>query len=262
MPKAIIIHNKSVGAGFYRMALKWRHGAIRPGQFVMLRVTDSFDPLLRRPFGVFDVFQGNNGVELFYRVVGKGTSIMSGLMPGDSVDVLGPLGNGFPVPSAKQNLVMVAGGVGVAPFYLLAKNAIKKNISATLLYGARNSKEVKIAADFRRLGVKVKITTEDGSAGKKGFVTSLIESELTRNAVVYACGPIGMLKQVSRVSKDKGIKSYVSLERGMACGIGVCLGCAVRVSKCSGGTEIEKGYDMVCSDGPVFKSEVIEWEKL
>jgi len=262
MSKAVIIHNKGVGAGFYRMALKWRHGNVKPGQFVMLRITDSFDPLLRRPFGVFDVFQGNEGVEIFYRVVGKGTSIMSGLMPGDTVDVLGPLGNGFPVPSAKENLVMVAGGVGVAPFYLLAKNAIKKNISVTLLYGARNSKELKIAADFKKIGVKVKVSTEDGSIGKKGFVTSLLEEELKKGTVVYACGPIGMLKEVSRVSAEHGVKSYVSLERGMACGIGVCLGCAVLVSRCNGGIEINKGYDMVCSDGPVFKSEVIEWERL
>ena len=257
------------------MALKWKHGNVKPGQFVMLRVTDSFDPLLRRPFGVFDVLQGNGGVELFYKVVGKGTSIMSGLMPGDTVDVLGPLGNGFPMPSAKENLVMVAGGVGVAPFYLLAKNAIKKNVSVTLLYGARNSKELKIAADFKKIGVKVRLATEDGSIGKKGFVTSLLEEELKvpplykggaggikRNTVVYACGPIGMLKEASRVSKGKGVNCYVSLERGMACGIGVCLGCAVSVSKCSGGVEIEKGYKMVCSDGPVFKSEVIEWERL
>src|SRR3990170_7607351 len=192
----------------------------------MLRVTDSFDPLLRRPFGVYDALQSNSGVELFYRVVGKGTSIMSGLMPGDTVDVLGPLGNGFPMPSAKENLVMVAGGVGIAPFYLLAKNSIKKNIPVTLLYGARNSKELKIAADFKKIGVKVKVSTEDGSIGKKGFVTSLLEEELKvppfhkglgsrcrakrnamgsggikKNTVVYACGPIGMLKEVRRVSK-------------------------------------------------------------
>src|SRR3989304_4583770 len=143
MPKAVIIHNKGVGAGFYKMALKWKDGNVKHGQFVMLRVTDSFDPLLRRPFGVYDAVRGNGGVGVCQRGVGEGKSIMSGLMPGDTVDVLGPLGNGFPVPSAKENLVMVAGGVGVAPFYLLAKNAIKKNIPITLLYGARNSKKLK-----------------------------------------------------------------------------------------------------------------------
>ncbi|MFZ3072962.1 MAG: dihydroorotate dehydrogenase electron transfer subunit [Thermodesulfobacteriota bacterium] len=262
MPKAVIIHNKSAGGDFYKIALKWKHGVVKPGQFVMLRVTGSYDPLLRRPFGVYDVLQNNGGVEIFYKVVGKGTSIMSGLMPGDTVDVLGPLGNGFPMPSVKQNLVMVAGGAGIAPFYLLAKNAVKKNVKVTLLYGARNSKEVKIAADFKKLGVKVKVSTEDGSVGKKGFITSLLEAEFKENTAVYACGPIGMLKEVSRVSAEHGVKSYVSLERSMACGIGVCLGCAVLVSKCSKGVEIEKGYDMVCSDGPVFKSEVIEWERL
>src|SRR3989304_8779584 len=128
MPKAVIMHNKSAGGNFFKMALKWKHGVVKPGQFVMLRVTDSFDPLLRRPFGVYDALQGNSGVELFYRVVGKGTSIMSGLMPGDTVDVLGPLGNGFPMPSAKENLMMVSGGGGGGPVYLLAKNAIKKNV--------------------------------------------------------------------------------------------------------------------------------------
>ncbi|MBI5902816.1 MAG: dihydroorotate dehydrogenase electron transfer subunit, partial [Deltaproteobacteria bacterium] len=170
------------------------------------------------------------------------------------IDVLGPLGNGFPDPGRGKKAVMVAGGMGIVPMYMLAERLP----SSTFLFGARSAQEAVIADDFKGLGCRIKVSTEDGSVGKKGLVTALLKEELTPRSVIYACGPAGMLKAVSKIAHEAGVRSYVSLERSMACGIGVCLGCAVK-SKAHGARE-NRVYKMVCSDGPVFDSEDIDWE--
>lgn len=264
MKEAIILKNEALGAEFFLISLKWSGARkVRPGQFVMVRVTGGVDPLLRRPFSVYNVRGGT--VELLYKVVGKGTRILASLSPGDRVDLLGPLGKGFPVPSAafgeKGRLLMVAGGVGIAPFYHLAQNI---TCSALLIFGARTKKDTVAAAGFKNIGVKTIISTEDGSRGVKGLVTDILEREMRRGDIVYGCGPSPMLKAVASLTEAKGIRCLVSLERAMACGIGVCLGCAVKTSPHSPATVIkdDRSYHMVCSDGPVFDSRDVDWDLL
>lgn len=249
-----ILHNEEVAPGYFRLGLRWKSAGIRPGHFVMVRVSDGLDPLLRRPFGVYRVGQGT--VELLYAVVGKGTEILSRKMPGESVDLLGPLGNGFTLPAKGQRAVMVAGGMGIVPLYMLAK----KVKGSVMLFGARSAKEASVADDFKALDIKLRIATQDGSVGKKGLVTDLLQDEIRPGDVIYACGPAGMLKKIASIAAHAGVRCQVSLERSMACGIGVCLGCAV---KASGHKEASnRNYKMVCSEGPVFDSEDIDWERL
>jgi dihydroorotate dehydrogenase electron transfer subunit len=268
--KSEILYNDRVAGGYFRLGLACRFPEAKPGQFVMLRVSDGLDPLLRRPFGIYRTLgtfgralgaKGSpskmKGIELLYRVVGKGTAILSGRRPGETLGVLGPLGNGFPDPAEGSSVVLVAGGMGIAPLYLLAKRLG----AGTLLFGARSKAENVLLKDFRGLGLRIKTATEDGSAGIKGLVTGLLEDELTPESVVYACGPVGMLKAAAAISEKAGARCLVSLERSMACGIGVCLGCAVRTKEHRGEKE-SRFYKMVCSDGPVFQSEEVDWALL
>lgn len=256
-----ILYNEGVAPGYFRLGLRWKGTGIRPGHFVMVRVSDGLDPLLRRPFGVYrvgarDAAIAPGVVELLYAVVGKGTEILSRKMPGESVDLLGPLGNGFTLPAKGHRAVLVAGGMGIVPLYMLA-GKVKKTV---LLFGARSKKEASVADDFKGLGISIKIATDDGSVGKKGLVTELLQDELCPGDIIYACGPVGMLKKIASIAADAGVSCQVSLERSMACGIGVCLGCAV---KASGHKEASnRNYKMVCSEGPVFDSEDIDWERL
>lgn len=249
-----ILFNKEMSPGYFLLGLEWRPPAFKPGQFVMLRVSDGLDPLLRRPFGIYKAMAGGTGVELLYQVVGKGTRILSLKRPGESLGVLGPLGNGFPMPANGARVVMAAGGMGIVPLYPFA-HVINDGV---LLYGTRGSAEASVAGDFKKLKCRVRHATEDGTLGVKGYVTALLKDELTPGAVVYACGPAAMLKAVAAMSAFHGARCYVSLERSMACGIGVCLGCAVKGRPhANAGNRL---YKMVCSDGPVFDSDDIDWE--
>jgi len=249
-----IIYNKEAGPGYFLLGLDWRPPAFTAGQFVMLRVSDGLDPLLRRPFGIYRVMSGGGGVELLYQVVGKGTRILSLKRPGERLGVLGPLGNGFTMPAKGERVVMAAGGMGIVPLYPFA-NEVRGGV---LLYGTRDAAQASVAGDFKKLGCPVRHATEDGSLGIKGYVTALLKDELTPGAVVYACGPAGMLKAVAAMAAAHGVRCYVSLERSMACGIGVCLGCAIKGSAHAHAEN--KLYKMVCSDGPVFDSGDIDWE--
>ncbi|MBI5598883.1 MAG: dihydroorotate dehydrogenase electron transfer subunit [Deltaproteobacteria bacterium] len=258
-----ILYNERVSSRYFRLGLKWKTPAIAPGHFVMLRVSDGLDPLLRRPFGVYKVLNAKGKdrlrgdcIELIYQVVGKGTGILSGKTPGEKLSVLGPLGNGFPAPHPSQDIVMIAGGMGIVPLYLFA-STIKRG---ALLFGARGKAETLVAKDFKALGLKVKFATEDGSLGHKGYVTDLLRGVITPATTVYACGPAPMLKKAADISAKEGARCYVSLERAMACGIGVCLGCAVKAS--THNEKENRNYIMVCSDGPVFESRLIDWDRI
>lgn len=269
-----IIYNEALSEDHFVMGLNWNsgegsYGEVRAGQFIMLKVSADYDPLLRRPFGIYSHIRSEEAtgdvetVEIVYRVVGKGTAIMSRLMPGEEVDILGPLGNGFPELEVGQELVMVAGGIGIAPFKLLAA----RYPDSVLLFGAKDSAESIVVNDIKELGTRVKVITEDGSRGEKGLVTDLLASELNKRSVVYACGPLGMLKAVSTLSYENRVTSFVSLERTMACGMGACLGCAIKTKNSGQGLlEAEsvkfENFKMVCTDGPVFDSSLIDWDLL
>lgn len=266
-----ILYNENIVGGYFRLGISWKTPPITAGRFLMLRVTGSMDPLLRRPFCIYRVINGREkqggiegaGVEVMYRVVGRGTELLSRMRPGEYLDVLGPFGNGFPkVPMPDKRPVLVAGGIGIASFYMLSER-LKKGV---LLFGVRCAEDAAIARDFRKtkkISLDLRVSSEDGGIGEKGLVTGLLEKEIRQDSLVYACGPVQMLKGVAAIAAQKRVPCFVSLERSMACGIGVCLGCAVKTRprvKDEGGENANRLYKMVCSDGPVFSAYDIDWD--
>ena len=242
-----VLENREVRRGIYLLKLSSSLIAkeAKPGQFVHIRVSGTYEPLLRRPFSFHWVEGGD--FEVLYEVVGKGTQLLSQLKPGETLDLLGPLGNGFELDQVKSPLV-VAGGMGIAPILFLTEKLSERRPLA--LIGAATGERVLCQERMVSLGAKVEITTEDGSLGVKGIVTDLLNTNLMTDHSVFACGPTDMLRKVTEICHERRNPCQVCLEERMACGVGACLGCGVR-SK-------EGGYKMVCSDGPVFHaSEVI-----
>ncbi len=266
-----ILYNEEILLHYYKMGLLWSlPSTIEAGQFLMLRVSDGIDPFLRRPFGIYrtiSIERGSKklgGVEILYKVVGKGTGLMAGLRQGHKVDVLGPLGVGFPGFDGDGKLIMVAGGVGIVPFYLLAEGLANKDSRVQLLFGGRCKDDLPGLPDFENLGTEIKISTDNGELGVRGAVTELLEKEVSDDSTVYACGPKGMLKEVARIARERGVPCFVSLDKIMACGMGACLGCAIKVSgrKSQNTAQNLSPYKMVCKDGPVFDAEEIVWKEL
>jgi len=279
---AKITKNEKIGPGFYRMRIESSYLAknSKPGQFVEVRCAEDVEPLLRRPLGIHRVIQG--GVELLYEVVGKGTELLSRKKADEALDLIGPLGNGFDIPRGSGTAILVAGGNGVAPLLALAEElAYRKAGETHVLIGGKTKSHVLCEKEFTKLGCMVLVSTDDGSKGHKGLVTDMLreiviaipptfnsrrekqsqKSRLLRRrftpphndvTTIYACGPTGMLKAVSEMARSKRIPCQVSLEERMACGVGVCLGCPVKVRPLN-------GYKMACKDGPVFNAEEIEW---
>lgn len=225
-----------------------------PGQFVMLQINKGISPFLRRPFAIFN--QEKNFIEIGYRVIGEGTRLLSEKRKGEYVKILGPLGNGFKVSKDKESLI-IAGGIGIASVFYLARNLGRK---ATVLFGAKSKKELAFLEFIRKTSAGLSVATEDGSYGKRGFVTSMLNDDLLqRKDIIYACGPAGMLRIVAEFAEKHNIECQVSLEARMACGFGVCLGCVVPVK--NSGSE-EREYLRVCADGPVFDARAINWDLL
>jgi dihydroorotate dehydrogenase electron transfer subunit len=254
-----VVFNTEVKPGYFLMEIKAPAVArqARPGQFLTVRCGEVSSPLLRRPLG----FHRINGpaFRVLYEVVGKGTRFLSKLKPADKADVLGPLGNGFTIPDKPKDIVIVAGGIGVAPLFALAEKAVDSPQSIVhrkplVLLGARTKDDILCEREFRKLGCEVKISTDDGSQGHKGHVTDLLEDRLSslvsRPSSIYACGPEAMLKEVSAIARRRGAEAYASLEENIACGVGACLGCAI---------ETRSGYKLVCEDGPVFDLNEVVW---
>jgi dihydroorotate dehydrogenase electron transfer subunit len=231
--------------------------AARPGQFVMLRVSENRDPLLARPFGIAAVLSGKS-IEIYYRVAGRGTSLLTAAEPGSTLMMHGPLGNGFPMPGKDAVPVFVAGGSGFPPLLLFASRV---HCRPYLFLGARNREclpPANVIKTFKKCAEKVYTATENGSAGKQGLVTDLLASFMdsrrdNRPVEVYACGPRPMLAAVHKLAAEHSISCHVSMEERMACGVGACMGCSVAVK--SG------GYKRVCKEGPVFDSREIEWSE-
>jgi len=255
----IVIFNTEVKSGYFLMEIKAPAIArqAKPGQFLTIRCGDATSPLLRRPFGFHRI--NDSGFQVLYEVVGKGTRLLSELKPGNKVDTLGPLGNGFTIPDKPKDIIIVAGGIGVAPLVALAEKAVDSPRSIAhrkplVLLGARAKNGILCEREFKKLGCEVKVSTDDGSQGHKGRVTDLLEDFLStidyRLSTIYACGPKAMLKEVAAIARKRKVKAYASLEERIACGVGACLGCAI---------ETRSGYKLVCKDGPVFKLDEIIW---
>lgn len=223
----------------------------KPGQFYLIDVGSSYDPLLKRPFSFFR--KTPEGIQFLYVVRGKGTALMRALTQGEVIDIIGPLGSGYPMPKNAEVPLLVAGGIGIASIFSVAESLLKK---AHVFYGARDNNELLMFDELKTLTDKLTVSTEDGSVGTKGMIVNVVDDFLTHHSlimtryVLYSCGPKPMLEAISRIAKEKGLHGYVSVEENMACGVGACQGCAVKTTG---------GYKMVCSDGPVFSIEKIVW---
>ncbi len=261
-----ILSQKKVSSNTYHIVFNFPEVSAGPGQFISVLCDEG--NLLRRPFSIH--WQDTDKMELLYRVRGTGTQKLRAKKKGDSLDVMGPLGQGYRISDKNKAFILVAGGMGVASLLFLAKylKTLKRASGViTVLIGARMKDEIFCVDRFRQLGCKVKVATEDGSLGQKGMVTDLLNKLLASSishpaSVVYACGPRPMLKEVSRISRKFNISCQVSIEEHIACGVGACRGCAIRVK----GSKLEvqsvtplNTYKLVCKDGPVFNAGEILW---
>ncbi|MEK6528570.1 MAG: dihydroorotate dehydrogenase electron transfer subunit, partial [Nitrospirota bacterium] len=255
----------------------------KPGQFFMLSVNNRLDPLLKRPFSFHR--QRGQDFQLLYRTVGKATNVLKRKKPGDILEVVGPLGNGFPPVNKKMNPILIAGGLGVAPLVALAESIIQQSqiplsfgtsqsrpslskvgttrfrrecgdFKPIFFIGAKTKKELLCVNNLKSIGIMPIISTDDGTSGQKGLITDVLREFLTRHPspvtryCLYACGPKTMLKEISLTAKKYGIKGYMALEENMACGIGACLSCVVNT---------KDGFKRICKEGPVFPIEEIVW---
>lgn len=222
-----------------------------PGQFVHIRVSDSFEPLLRRPISIASIDGEMNEMTIIYRAEGRGTQLLSMKKEGDEVDVLGPLGNGFPVDATSpgETAVLIGGGIGVPPLYELSKQLTAKGVTCIHVLGFQTADVSFYEEEFTQLG-ETYIATVDGTTGTAGFVTDVMETIGEDFATYYSCGPMPMLNAVQTAYTGK--KGFLSFEQRMGCGIGACFACV-----CETTDKTEKEYIKVCSDGPVFPAGVV-----
>lgn len=236
-----------------------------PGQFVMVKAGLAHDPLLRRPFSVFEILRDQAGapagLSLLNKRIGPSTALVYSARPGQHVACLGPLGRPFSLVEAPTEAWMVAGGVGLAPFVTLAESLRARGVRSTLFYGARRAEELFCLNLFQDLDVDLTLTTEDGSAGERGRVTAPIEQRLASRAptapvMIYACGPEGMLAATAKIAMRYGRPCQVSVERVMGCGLGGCYSCVVPMRVEHGGFHHVRS----CLSGPVMAADQILWE--
>jgi dihydroorotate dehydrogenase electron transfer subunit len=253
--KAKILSNKPVKDNYYRLNFDFAGLANQalPGQFIHVKISNGFEPLLRRPFGIHRVF--GSRTEILYEVVGEGTKILSRKKPGELLDIMGPLGNGFKFQASsfrQQAAILVAGGMGVAPLTFLAEKLAERKTKnekckTLVLIGAKTKKHILCEKEFKKLGCEVKISTDDGSRGFKGYVSELLNKLLSTMdcglLTIYTCGPRPMLKTMQKICLANKIPCQASFEENIACGLGACLGCAIKT---------RHGFKRVCYDGPVF----------
>jgi dihydroorotate dehydrogenase electron transfer subunit len=242
---------------------------IRPGQFVMLRLPNTTDPLLGRPFALYDTVLDSAGkpvgLDVVYLVVGRMTGRLVDVVAGSLLQVCGPLGGPFLDVGASQRVALVAGGIGQTPFLAYARellgargyggdSARRRTRSVSLYYGVRTAALAAGVEDFRTAGVEVHLASDDGSIGAKGFVTQLLASQ-GKTGPLAGCGPEPMLHALAKLAREWKVPCQVSLETPMACGIGICFSCVAKVKTPEGWD-----YKRVCMDGPVFSAERLVWE--
>ncbi len=274
--RVTVVENVPMARDTYRVRLACPAIARRivPGQFLMVRLPGTDDPLLGRPLALYDTWldaAGDpQGVDVVYLVVGRMTRRLAQVRPGDPLDVWGPLGNGFP-PAASDRLVMVAGGIGQTPFLALGREALggrrygepprvrPRVANVTLCYGVRTAEQLAGADDFRAAGIDLRIASDDGTIGRRGLVTELLAEVLAEHGEqgcqLAVCGPEPMMQAVAKLAAARGVACDVSLETPMACGIGICFSCVAKVRQPDGGWD----YKRTCVEGPVFDAQKIEW---
>jgi dihydroorotate dehydrogenase electron transfer subunit len=264
---AEVIANRTLSSDYNVLALRAPEIArtATPGQFVMVKAGLGHDPLLRRPFSIFEILRDSSGaragISLLNKRIGPSTSLVYAAAVGRPVTCLGPLGRPFSLIEPPTEAWMVAGGVGLAPFATLAEALRARGVRVTLFYGARRAEELFCLDLFRNLDVHVVLATEDGSAGEHGRVSAPLDhqmGELGRNVplMVYACGPEGMLAATARIAMRHGRPCQVSVERIMGCGLGGCYSCVVPMRSETGGFHHVRS----CLSGPVLAADQIIWE--
>lgn len=249
--KAKLINKEQIKEDLFKYTLQTENIAknAKPGNFIEMKVADTSTVFLRRPISIFNI-DGNN-IEVIFQVKGKGTKCLSEKQVGDEIDILGPLGLGTFEVDNFDKVAIIGGGIGVIPLYELAKQLKGKTKINTYL-GFRSKDFVVVEDEFKAVSDNLIITTDDGSYGEKGFAIDFLKRD-EKPDMIYACGPLPMLKAVKAYADENNIKCQISLEERMGCGIGACLGCAVKVIKNG-----EERYGHVCKDGPVFYSKDVE----
>lgn len=270
-----VVENELVAQNTYRMRIACPELAqsFRPGQFCMIRKPGANDPLLGRPFAIYDLWEDESGagVDVMYLVVGKATAGFAELLPGQPIEIWGPLGNGFSLDSSVKHLIMLAGGIGQTPFLTLAKEALSKRSGCnaapkiTLCYGARSKDAFAGLDDFKKQGINLALATVDGTAPegfdcRQGFATDpmkeIFESEPADGLFVCACGPRPMLIAAQKLMNQYNVRGQMSLETPMACGLGICFTCVAKIQDDSGAWD----YKRTCKEGPVFDAKRILWD--
>ncbi len=264
---AKVVENRQEARGIFQLALDLDEGAPLPaaGQFYMVRTGKGHDPLLRRPLGSLKAEQiKERGLRLYflYQVRGKGTALLSGLLPGEKIDVIGPLGSGWRLEEPPSRVIAVAGGMGIVPLYAALQEIFgsKKGVRTELVYGARSGPELVLREELKEVADRVVLCTEDGCIGEQGMAPRFLNDLLAEGAegaekpLVLACGPRPMLRKVRQICADHDLDCQVSMEARMGCGMGACLTCSIPGAS---GDNLR-----VCREGPVFDAADIDWEKL
>ena len=255
--KVKILSNKNIKDDFFKLRLEFPFSdKIEPGQFVHIRIGESFPPLLRRPFSISNA--GCGWIDIVYKVVGKGTRLLSEFKEGKKLDIIGPCGRGFSVSPLKKRYLLAGGGVGVSPLVFLSRRILEKNKNALVdvFLGFKKKEDVILEEDFSGENLTLHIATEDGSYGYKGVVSELVESHIKNlsslsEVKVYACGPTDMLRVFARLCFKYKICCEVLMEEIIGCGVGACRGCVVKG---------KEGYVRVCQEGPAFDIKELSWE--
>ncbi len=264
----VVLGNRRVRSCYFMLEIHCPSIAdqIKPGQFVMLKVSDDTSPLLRRPFSVYKSYpprysekRKRGHLFILYKKVGEGTQKMTTLGKGQKVNVIGPLGNGFTLPPHPSSVdcFLIGGGVGIVSLYPLAEALKGKKLSVFI--GGKTRNDILGLEDFKKLNSRIFTATEDGSLGVQGTVVDLFASEVRRfkkneQRYIYACGPVPMLRALAKTTKSGRFVGQVSLEARMGCGFGACWGCVVRMKSS------KKPFQRVCQEGPVFRIEDVAWE--
>ena len=229
----------------------------KPGHFMEIRVSNNTEPFLRRPISIHNLDKEKGILEFIFQVKGEGTKILSERIIGETIDIIGPLGSGTFKYDKFQNIAVIGGGIGVFPLYELAKSAKRDNKNVNIYLGFRSKDFVLLENEFESVSDKFVLTTDDGSYREKGFAINFLEKDIEEGKVdsIYACGPLPMLKAVRKLAIEKNIPCQISLEERMGCGLGVCLGCAVKTAK---SPKEAPEYWHVCKGGPVFEAKDVE----
>jgi len=261
--KSKILWNQRIQSKYYRIGFESSDisNHALPGQFVMVRISHHGAPLLRRPFSIHRLIKKNGkkiGFELLYKIVGQGTQIMAQLKNNDELDIIGPLGNGFQVPNMITKAVIVSGGMGVAPMIFLGDWVIEKRIKTDHYIGAKTNEDILCLNELSHMGIVSEVATDDGSLGQKGFVSELLMEGISKEKpdIIFSCGPNPMLKAIAGIAKKNQIPCQISLETHMACGMGACLGCAIKRP------DFSNGFLHTCIEGPVVYTDQVDITQL